>query len=374
LDALKEGGADMALENAAGLTAADIMLKTHSIKYDGPRGSGASVAGGNTESKGEAANDDDDDDDGKSKKKDKKSKKKEKKSKKSKKADKDEAAKRKLAESAEAAEVANSLFSKFDLDDNNILDVPEFLNCLKSLGFKDLFPGDHFKHKVRECFKQFDKDGSGGISRDEFQVFHNWLKAEHGVSATVEDAGGGQTKIKKQTSTSKLQKQKSSRQEDEVEAAELDKHVDTYVLVRDPKVDFGMTFKVASFGDTASKKHHLLKDGREYLVVRTLRNLPDGSLGPATLQGLEENDIVLHLDGKEVATFADWAARTKGCNQIKVTLLRLPDSGGGLMGRSHHSRMASWGAKGLAATTFHANPLKPNGGIDTGFLPSIAGR
>jgi ankyrin repeat protein len=346
IDALKAGGADISIENSAGLTCADILLSKHSIKYDGPKGSGhVSMAMENNVQNGSSSKD-------RSKKQKKK-----KSGKKSKRARKDEEAKRKLKESQETEEVAQKLFEKYDLNEDGLLDTPEFLNCLKDMGFKNRFPGDQFKHKVRECFKQFDKDGSGGICMKEFLVFHNWLKAEHGISQPLKSPNNAKLTKQKSSFESKSNNRSTKIVSDEHE-------IEHYTLSRDTKVEFGITFKVKAFGSCV---HPLLKEGKEYLVIRTLRNLPDGTLGPASMQGLEGNDIILQLDKKDVSSFAQWAKLTKGKDQVSVKVLRLGDK----MSHSNNNNNVSWGAKAMATTIFHqASPLKPNE-IDTGFLPSI---
>ena len=343
IDQLKAAGLDISKENSAGLTPADVILMKHNIKYDGPRGSGAD--GITVESKGDDSSD---------KKKSKKDKKKSKKDKKKKKKDAEKA--EALKASKATAEQVEKLFNKYDFNHDGVLDTPEFMSCLIQLGFKNLFPGDQFKHKVRECFKRFDKDGSGGINRKEFAQFYNWLKDEHGLG--FDEAGEGGTP--KVATSKKLKRQKSSR----VDVAANDRSVDALRLVRDPKVDFGINFKVKNFGAHANKLHPLLENDTEYLIVRNLRNLPDGSLGPATLQGIEEDDVLLHLDSKPVTSFADFAKRTKGKGEIQVHMLRLDEAG--------HQRRSStnWHKANIGATAFHANPLAAKSN-DSGFLPSI---
>ena len=334
MDQLKEAGIDMAKENSAGLTPADMIMMKHNIKYDGPKGSGAPASSG--ESKGDSEP-----------------------SKKEKKRKKDKKSKKNKRKDSNKNEVDNDLieklFSKFDFNHDGVLDTPEFMSCLIQLGFKDLFPGDQFKHKVRECFKQYDKDGSGGITRAEFKTFYMWLQKEHGIK-------DGKTPRLKRKSSSKLKRQASVKEHHEAHASS-DAHVDYYILNRDPKVDFGINFKVKNFGPQASKRHHLLKDNEEYLVVRNLRNLPDGSLGPATLQGIEEGDIILQVDRKLISTFADFASKTKKKSEIHVSILRLPDQG-------HGSGKRGGGWHKGNTSSFDANPLAARAG-DGGFLPSI---
>ncbi len=370
LDQLKAAKVDVAQENTAGETPADLILAKHNIKWaGGPRGSGAPSKEAPGESKGDGHDDEEDDEDGnnaKDKKKSKKSSKKD--SKKSKRASKKEAAKAEKAEKLKAdqatAALVEQLFVKFDFDHNGVLDTPEFMSCLIQLGFKNLFPGDQFKHKVRECFQRFDKDGSGGIDRNEFAIFYNWLKEEHGVTVDL-SGGSGADASPAVANTKKIKKQKSSKDNSGGSVGGKDPNVDTYTLSRDSKVDFGVNFKVKTFGADAGM-HPLLKPDTEYLVVRNLRNMPDGTLGPATLQGIEEEDILLKLDGTPVSTFADFAARTRNKKDIKVELLRL--SGGG-----NHGSSANWHKAqnmGHVAGSFHAGGSK----ADAGFLPSIGGR
>jgi ankyrin repeat protein/Ca2+-binding EF-hand superfamily protein len=376
LDQLKAGKVDVAQENTAGETPADLILAKHNIKWaGGPRGSGAPSKDA---APGESKGDDDEDEDGggggnnnkdKGKKNSKKSSKKD--SKRSKRASKKEAEKaEKLKADQATAALVEQLFVKFDFDHNGVLDTPEFMSCLIQLGFKNLFPGDQFKHKVRECFQRFDKDGSGGIDRNEFAMFYNWLKEEHGVTVDLggnSDAAGSAAAVVPAANGKKLKKQKSPKDNGASgnAGAGKDPNVDTFVLTRDSKVDFGVNFKVKTFGADAEAMHPLLKPDTEYLVVRNLRNMPDGTLGPATLQGIEEEDILLKLDGTPVSTFADFAARTRNKKDIKVELLRL--SGGGMHG---HKQSANWHKAqnvGHVAGSFH-------GKADAGFLPSIGGR
>lgn len=352
LDLLKECGVDLAIENSAGHTAADVIKSKHSIKYNGPRGSGATLRGG-SEAKG---------DDGDAVATAKESKR----SKKSKKSSKKAKLKKRMTSNSETKDLADAMFKKYDVNEDGLLDTPEFLRCLVELGFKNKFPGDQFKHKVRECFQQFDKDGSGGIDKKEFYTFHKWLKEEHGLVAGVTDSGTLATASQKP----KIKKQKSSRHE-EVEAANRDAHVDYYILNRDSKVEFGLNFMVKNFGPAATKLHHLLKNDTEFLVVRNCRNLPDGTLGPAAMQGIEKDDVILFVDKKPVRTFAEYASRSKGKDEIHVSVLRLPETG---LRRKSSTLSSGWGLKAHgashAATAFHANPLSA-GSSDGGFLPSI---
>lgn len=354
LDVLKECGVDLAIENSSGHTPADVIKAKHSIKYNGPKGSGATLRGADgAETKG-------DDSPSKESKRSKKSKK-------SKRSKKD--LKKRMTSNADVKELADAVFKKYDMNEDGLLNTPEFLRCLVELGFKNLFPGDQFKHKVRECFQQFDKDGSGGIDRKEFYTFHNWLKEEHGMVASVDASGALNTSKEKP----KIKKQKTSKHEAEAEAAGRDAHVDYYILNRDSKVDFGLNFKVKNFGPKAPKQHHLLKKDTEYLVVRNCRNLPDGSLGPAAMQGIEEDDIILFVDKKPVRSFAEYASRSKGKDEIHISILRLPVAGSGLR-RKASTLSGGWGLKAhgasYAATAFHANPLASRS-ADGGFLPSI---
>ena len=189
------------------------------------------------------------------------------------------------------------------------------------------------------------------------------MEAASGGGSGGGGGGSGKKGSSGNTPRVRVKKQKSSKQDMLREAVHADRHADYFTLTRDPKLEFGINFKVKNFGNHATKLHHMLKKDTEYLVVRNLRNFPDGTLGPATLQGIEEDDILLHLDGAAVTSFADFAARTKSKKDIKVAMLRLEAA------NQHRRANSNWN-KASVASAF-ANPLHHKASADSGFLPSI---
>jgi len=69
-----------------------------------------------------------------------------------------------LTKNENKLDIIREAFSDHDIDDSGYLDKPEFMACLGSLGVQEQF-GRNFKDHVNKCFKEFDKDQNGRISK-----------------------------------------------------------------------------------------------------------------------------------------------------------------------------------------------------------------